>query len=108
VWAAPLLWQSELRNILATYLRQGHVTLKEAEDVLSAAEALLAGREVAVEGPAVLRLARASGRSAYDCEFVAAAEALGVPLVTADRQLLPSFPRIAVALETFAAGSEPE
>lgn len=103
-WAAPLLWRSELRNVLALYLRQRHLTLAEAVEVQASAEALLEGREFAVESAAVLELAAASGRSAYDCEFVALARALGVSLVTSDRQLLASFPETAVALATFGAG----
>lgn len=70
-WAAPLLWRSEFRNVLALYLRQRHLTLEEALDVQSAAEELLAGREFTVESSPVLRLVASSGRSAYDCEFVA-------------------------------------
>lgn len=101
-WAAPLLWRSEFRNVLALYLRQQHLTLAAALEVQSAAEELLAGREYAVESDAVLTLARASGRSAYDCEFVALARALAVPFVTSDRRLLASFPETAVALSSFA------
>lgn len=101
-WAAPLLWRSEFRNVLALYLRQRHLTLTAALDVQAAAEELLAGREYAVESEAVLRLAATSGRSAYDCEFVALARALVVPFVTSDRQLLASFPETAVALSSFA------
>ena len=29
-WVAPLLWKSEFRNVLATYLRQGHFDLNDA------------------------------------------------------------------------------
>ena len=72
-WAAPLLWRSELRNVLAMYLRRRHLALSEALEVQMAAEDLLAGREYAVESAVVLTLAVASGRSAYDCEFVALA-----------------------------------
>lgn len=104
-WAAPLLWRSELRNVLAMYLRQRHLTLAAAVEVQAAAEELLAGREYAVESGAVLALAAASGRSAHDCEFVALAQALGVPVVTSDRKLLSSFPETAVALSAFAAGA---
>ena len=100
-WAAPLLWRRELRNVLALYLRRRHLKLKEALEVQHAAEALMAGREYAVESEAVLSLAAASGRSAYDCEFVALAQALGVSLVTSDRQVLSAFPETAVSLSAF-------
>jgi predicted nucleic acid-binding protein len=43
----------------------------------------------------VLRLASASGCTAYDCEFVALALALEAPLVTSDRELLAAFPAVA-------------
>lgn len=101
-WAAPLLWRSEFRNVLALYLRQRHLTLAAALDLQLAAEEFLAGREYAVDSEAVLTLAAASGRSAYDCEFIALARALAVPFVTSDRQLLASFPETAVALASFA------
>lgn len=103
-WAAPLIWRSELRNVLALYLRRRHLTLADALGVQETAEALLAGREYAVESARVLELVAASGRSAYDCEFVGLAQALGVPLVTSDQQLLASFPATAVALAQFASG----
>jgi len=32
-WAAPMLWRSESRNILALYLRQGHLELPAALEV---------------------------------------------------------------------------
>ena len=103
-WAAPLLWRSELRNVLALYLRQRKLPLVKALEIQDAAESLLAGREFAVDSQDVLTLAHGSGRSAYDCEFVAVAEALGVPLVTSDRQLVSSFPRTAVDIRLFSVG----
>lgn len=102
-WSAPVLWRSEFRNVIASYLRQRHLTLAEAKRVQRAAEDFVAGREYHVESAAVLDLVAASGRSAYDCEFVALARVLGVPLVTSDRHLLTSFPAIAVSLKSFGA-----
>jgi len=55
-----------------------------------------------VEGNVVLDLAIASGCSGYDCEFVALAQHLEVPMVTADQKVLRAFPTIAVGLTTFA------
>lgn len=100
-WAAPTLWRSEFRNVLALYMRKRHMTLQQALEVQHTAEDLLAGREYAVESGPVLEYAAASGRSSYDCEFVALARALEIPLVTSDRQVLASFPDTAVSLTTY-------
>ncbi len=100
-WAAPMLWRSEFRNVLALYLRRRHLTLAEALEVQTMAEEIVAGREYTVESAAVLTLAATSGRSAYDCEFVALAQALDVPFVTSDRQLLASFPEVVITLSEF-------
>jgi len=72
---------------------------------LSEAERSVAGREYSVVSHEVLRLAARSGCSAYDCEYVAVAQDLGTRLVTADHQLLATFPSIAVAPEVFAPHS---
>jgi predicted nucleic acid-binding protein len=102
-WVAPLLWRSELRNVLTVALRRRRLALTDALDVMETATTLMAGGEYAVASPAVLRLAAGSTCSAYDCEFVALAQDLGVPLVTADRQVLTDFGNIAVALERYGA-----
>ncbi len=63
---------------------------------------LMNGMEYTVASLDVLQLVRNSACSAYDCEFVALARDLGVPLVTADRQILREFPKIAISLGEFA------
>lgn len=102
-WAAPLLWRSEFRNVLALYLRQRHLTLVQATGLQAAAEDILNGREYNVDSDVVLSLALSSGRSAYDCEFIALAHALGVSLVTSDQQVIKSFPETAISLKAFAS-----
>ncbi|HEU5260767.1 MAG TPA: type II toxin-antitoxin system VapC family toxin [Gemmatimonadales bacterium] len=103
-WAAPVLWRSELRNVLAMALRGGGMALADAYEVMELAGGLFSGREYQVDSPLVLRLAAASACSAYDCEFVALAQDLGVPLVTGDRRLRARFARTAVSLRDFAGG----
>lgn len=66
------------------------------------AEAIIGDNEFDVGTPPVLSLATSSGCSAYDCEYVALAQDLGVPLVTTDRALVKAFPGVAVSLEAFA------
>lgn len=98
VWAAPVLWRSEFRNILAGYMRRGSLTFQQAQDLQSEAEDLLNGAEYDVDSLSVLQLVRDSECSAYDCEFVALATKLGTKLVTMDRKLLRAFPGVAAAL----------
>ena len=91
-WAAPPLWRSEWRNVLATYLRRDLLNLPAALALMQKAEAILSAHEEPVASEQVLALARSSRCSAYDCEFVAAAQQLGVPLVTEDQKILSAFP----------------
>ena len=90
-WAAPRLWRSELRNVLATYLRRDALELTDAIALHRRASELIGESEYEVPTSDVLRLSRASGCSAYDCEFVALAEHLDVALVTADARLARAF-----------------
>ena len=102
-WAAPQLWRSELRNVLAQYVQRSLLGLEDAQRIMNAATDLMSGREYQVASDPVLKLAAESGCSAYDCEFVALAQDLGVALVTVDRQVLRAFPEIAVGLDAFCA-----
>lgn len=101
-WAAPLLWRSELANVLASYLRSKRLSLADAQGIMSKALDRMNGREFAVGPLHALALAEASGCSAYDCEFVALAQDLAVPLITVDQELIAGFPETAVSLEGFA------
>ncbi|WP_457335645.1 type II toxin-antitoxin system VapC family toxin [Rhizobacter sp. P5_C2] len=97
-WAAPLLWRSEFRNILAGYLRRKTLSFEQACGLQREAEDLLAGAEFEVDSRAVMELVRDSDCSAYDCEFIALAVRLDTQLVTMDKKLLKAFPSRAVPL----------
>jgi len=100
-WAAPILWRSELRNVLAFYMRKNLIELNNAHPIMNAALELLRGGEYEVSTYEVLRLASESSCSAYDCEFLATAINLQVPLITVDKKLIREFPGVAVSLDTF-------
>lgn len=102
-WSAPMLWRSEWRNVLAGYFRRGAMDQAKVLENIRAAEALLSGREHMPDGEHVIELVSRSTCSAYDCEYVAVAEALDIPLVTADRRILRDFPTLARSPETFAS-----
>ena len=98
VWAAPPLWRSEFRNILAGYLRRRTLGFEQTLALQSTAESLLAGHETSVDSRAVLELVRGSNCTAYDCEFVALARQSGSVLYTLDAKLLAAFPDTAKPL----------
>ena len=102
-WAAPLLWRSEFRNVLAQYMRRDLLTLQGAHQMMDRATKMMQRHEYRVSSLYVLNLVANSICSAYDCEFVALAQDLEVPLVTTDRQILDQFPNVAVSLDTFLA-----
>ncbi len=103
IWAAPVLWRSEFRNVLAMYIRQGRLPLEDAHQIMNEALGLMYGQEYEVTSLRVLSLAASSTCSAYDCEFVALAQDLNLPLVTVDRQILYQFPETAISLGSFVA-----
>jgi predicted nucleic acid-binding protein len=90
-WVAPILWRSEFRNVLTTSMRERGLPLMEARELMDVASELMRNGEYEVRSADVLDLASESGCSAYDCEFIALAKELGVPLVTADRGLATAF-----------------
>lgn len=93
-WHVPILWRSEVRSALAGYVWRGTLEPGGAAAIMAAAEGALAGCE---------HLAARSRLSAYDCEFVALAQSLAVPLVTEDAAVLKAFPEVAVDMEGFLA-----
>ena len=93
VWAAPRLWRSELRNVLATYLRANLLQLEDAEVLFQRASEIIGTEEYEVETADVFRLSKLSKCSAYDCEYVALAEFLDLEFVTADTKLAKAFPK---------------
>lgn len=94
-WAAPILCRSELRSVALKHIRAGNVNLNAAVTGLRTTERVLGRREFIVATDRVLPLAESSGCSTYDCEYVALALELSLPLYTLDRQLLEAFPDLA-------------
>ena len=53
-WAAPLLWRSELRNVLALYMRRDLLSLQDAQQIMDEATTLMQNREYTVTSFEVL------------------------------------------------------
>jgi predicted nucleic acid-binding protein len=94
-WVAPILWRSEFRNVLAQYLRKDLLDIDETLLIIQQAETLLTDHEYEVSSANIMQLVKRSQCSAYDCEFVALAQYLNIPLITADKNILREFPDIA-------------
>jgi predicted nucleic acid-binding protein len=102
-WVAPAFGRSEFRNVLIQSLRHALLSLDDILSIMSRAEGLMRDKSCQVDSSRVLRLAADSGCAAYDCEFVALALDLGVPLVTEDRALIEKFKPTAVSMKSFCA-----
>jgi predicted nucleic acid-binding protein len=100
-WHVPLLWRSELRNVLTAYLRRGLLSRPQIAGILGSANQAIAGNEHLIPDDLVLDVVANSALTAYDAEFLALASMLGVPLVTADKAVLKAFPDRAMTMETF-------
>lgn len=100
-WAAPVLWRSEFRNVLALYVRKEIIDFETACAIQSQAEQLLASNEFDIDSVSVLSLANDSGCSAYDCEFISLAKSLNCKFITSDKKLRNAFPEIAMDAGTY-------
>ncbi|MES9904284.1 MAG: type II toxin-antitoxin system VapC family toxin [Sedimenticola sp.] len=100
-WNAPILWRSEFRSVLSQYLRNNHLAFDDVLVILKQAEELLTDNEFEVSSAHIMRLVDSSNCSSYDCEFVALAQHLNVPLVTEDKKILREFPCLAKSLNSY-------
>ena len=102
-WIAPALWKSEFRNVLTLYLRKNILSFDEVLMISQQAESLMLENEYEISSAHILQLVNTSSCSAYDCEFVALAKLLNIPLVTADKKIIQAFPGIAQTIDDFIA-----
>jgi len=102
-WVAPILWRSEFRNVLAQYLRKNLLNMDEVLLIIQQAEELLSDHEYEISSAHIMQLVNSSQCSAYDCEFVALAQYLDVPLITTDKKILNEFPNIAIPVNSYIA-----
>jgi predicted nucleic acid-binding protein len=95
-WIAPRLWVDEFLNVLATYERNGLLTTDQTAPILADALALMEESSYEIPPERVLAVARRTSCSAYDSQYIALAEDLGLKLYTCDRKILKNCPGVAV------------
>ena len=94
-WIAPRLWLDEFTNILCTLERSAQITSADAVGILDDALELMGGGSYEVPPERVLSVARRTGLSGYDSQYVALAEDMGLHLHTCDKAILQSCPELA-------------
>ncbi len=104
VWMLPPLWRSEFLNVLTTSVSAGLLNEQKALAAWTRAVRVVSEREIEPDPTAVLRIAIRSRISAYDAQFVALAQMLAAPLVTADRDLAKRCPDHVMIIDHFLAG----
>ncbi len=102
-WVAPILWRSEFRNVLAQYLRKNLLNIDEILLIIQQAEKLLTDHEYEISSAHIMQLVQSSQCSAYDCEFIALAQYLDIPLITTDKIILREFSEITQTAESYLA-----
>ena len=95
-WAAPRLWLDEFLNVVSTYERKSLLSTEEVTPILNDALALMDGSSYEVPPERILGVARRTGCSAYDSQYIALAEDLGTKLYTCDKRILAKCEDLAV------------
>lgn len=95
-WIAPKLWLDEFINVLATSERRSLISSELADSTLNLACETMEGRSYDIPAQRTLSVARRTGCSAYDSQYVCLAEDLGLSLYTYDRGILSKCPNVAV------------
>lgn len=100
-WIVPPLFRAEILSVIGKYLRVALLMRDQGLRTPRRAEALVAVVDDADRPRQVLTLMQGSKCSSYDLEYVAVARRYGIPLVTADRQVLQEFTGTAWSFEEF-------
>lgn len=103
-WRTESFALMEFANVMATYVRTGLTSEREALARLDEAEAFLSPGLTIVTHHQALIVAMAHKVSVYDARFLVAARELGVKLVTEDAALRRAAPELTQSLEEALAG----
>ena len=101
VWLVPPIFISEFRNILLGFVRGNKLNKRDAAELAVRVELVFSQRTKIVSSLQVMDAACSSGCSAYDAEYIALAQMMNIKLVTNDKFLLATFPKVALSLEDF-------
>ena len=89
----------EFTNVLLTCLRAQALTMSQANDTLDKAKAVFKTNLRTMDHSSVLRIAHEYGVSAYDARYLAMALELDVPLITEDKRLRRTAPKLTQSMD---------
>lgn len=100
-WRSAVQWRCEMTSAVVKMIRGG--VLEESAAIIAMADAGrdLAERESVIPQDQAMQVALRYGISAYDAQYIALAEILGVTCVTADAALARKTPGVSVLLAQF-------
>jgi predicted nucleic acid-binding protein len=100
-WRTSPLWRIEFTSAAVKMIRGGVVDEAEATAALALASREMSPRELHAPQAAVVRLALATGVSAYDAQYAAISERFGIRCVSADASFVKKAAPLAVSLSEF-------
>lgn len=100
-WAAPPLWRSDFRRVLAHHTRAKMITPRRDEELFDLAVEVIGAHEIEPSNTVVWELTLTSGLDLYDAEYVAVAKELGVKYVTSDDDVAKAIPDVVIPLRVF-------
>ncbi len=86
----------EFRNAVLQHVRHASLPIADAMRMIQDAKTRFENRVDKAVAADVMTLALTTQCSAYDCEYVALAQKLQVPLLTYDKRVLREFPKVAI------------
>lgn len=100
-WRTAALWRCEMTSAVVKMIRGAVLEESDALAAMAAADAEMADRETSVPQDRAMRVALRYGISAYDAQYIALAEMLGGPCVSADAALIKKTLGLSVLLADF-------
>jgi predicted nucleic acid-binding protein len=100
-WYTSFFWQFEFLNALRAMVKARQLRFDEAIAALDSTSRKIANGLRSAMQAQVLRSAIQYDISAYDAQYIAVAEQMGIPCVTADAPLVRKVPTVAVLLSDF-------
>jgi predicted nucleic acid-binding protein len=100
-WLVPAFWITEFRNVATKFYRMNVVPMDAVHEATLKAEQMLESLDFNLSSKSIYKLIETTRCSAYDCEFVALAIDFDIRLLTYHKQILNTFPEIAIRPEDY-------